>query len=140
MDRRVLVDSSALVAFFHRRDQKHREACRGMEALRKSKTVPLLPDYVIGEVGTFFKRFSFEGCRVALAGIRSLLEAGAFELAMAEPVEIMDATAVILELQDPDFTFFDALSVVLARRRNIRHIFGFDRAFSALGFPPPWEK
>ena len=49
--------------------------------------------------------------------------------------QIMDAAAVILELHDPDFTFFDALNIAMARRRGLRFIFAFDQAFRILGFP-----
>lgn len=135
MAQSVLVDSSALVACFSRRDQSHGRARHAMRELERQRATLLVPDFVLGEVATCFKRMSFDACRVVLERLKALRESAGFDLIQPDLQEVMDASSVIFELPDPDFTCFDALLVAMARRRGIARVFSFDRAFAALGFP-----
>ncbi|MBI5368016.1 MAG: type II toxin-antitoxin system VapC family toxin [Planctomycetes bacterium] len=126
-----------LIAYLHKRDQYHRRARRILKLLIRRRTRLLLPHAVMGEVTTYFKRFSLEGCRTAVSSLESLLAAGVFEAAPPEADETASALRGILELQDPGFTFVDALLVAMARQRGIAKILSFDGAFELLGFVMP---
>ena len=135
MDRSVLVDSSALVAYFDRRDQYHRRADRSFRQLIRRQVSLLVAEFVVGETATYCKRLSYEACRSFLADMKAMSNSGMLTFVVPELEELSDASAVVLELQDPDFTFFDALLVAMARRRGVGRIFSYDRAFAALGLP-----
>lgn len=137
MDRRVLVDSSALVALFHRRDQNHRRASRTWKGLVSTKSLLLVPDYVVGEIVTYFKRFSFEGCRVAAGRLEAFQAAGVVEAVCPEWADWEAALSGVLAIPDPGYTLFDAVTVAIATREGIRTIFSYDRVFADLGFPSP---
>lgn len=135
MDRRVLVDSSALIAFLNKRDQHHPRARRAWLRLARKHAHLLIPEYVAGEVVTFFKRFSFEGCRAACEFLQTAQRPGALEVILPEVDEWTDALVGVVALPDPGYAFFDALTVSIARRRGIRRVFSFDAVFDRLGFP-----
>ena len=137
MDRRVLVDSSAIIALLNRRDQNHRRATRTWEGLVGKKTLLLVPDYVLGEVVTYFKRFSFAGCRAAVEWLTKLQRANVVEVVFPEGETWIDAMNGVLALPDPGYPLFDAVTVAIARRERIPSVFSYDRVFSQLGFPSP---
>ncbi len=137
MDRRVLVDSSALVALFHRRDQNHRRASRTWKALVSARSLLMVPDYVMGEVVTYFKRFSFEGCRTAASRLTAFQAAGVIEAVCPEWADWEAALSGVLAVSDPGYTLFDAVTVAVATREEIKTIFSYDRVFADLGFPSP---
>lgn len=135
MDRFILVDSSALVAYFDRRDQYHRHADRAFRDVARRRVTMLVPEFVVGEVSSYFKRRSFDACRAVVNRAKEMTDSGMLTLVVPEMEEVMDTANVVLELPDPDFTYFDALLVAMARRRGVARIFSFDRVFSTLGFP-----
>lgn len=137
MDRRVLVDSSALVALFHRRDQNHRRASRTWKGLLSTRSSLLVPDYVVGEVVTYFKRFSFEGCRLAAGRLDAFQRGGVIEAVSPEWNDWETALSGVLALPDPGYSLFDAVTVAIATREKVRSIFSYDRVFADLGFPGP---
>ncbi len=137
MDRRVLVDSSALIAYLNKRDQYHPRAHRTWRSLAKRRASLLVPEYVAAEVVTFFKRFSFEGCRAACEFLKVAQRPGAFDVVVPDIDEVTDALVGVVALPDPGYTLFDALTVSMARRRGIRRVFSYDEVFDRLGFPSP---
>lgn len=137
MDRRVLVDSSVLIALFNRRDQNHRRASRTWEALVARKAMLLVPDYVLGEVVTYFKRFTYKGCRATVERLSELQVAAVIEAIFPDLNEWVDAMNGVLAVPDPGYTLFDAVTVAIARRERISSIFSYDGAFADLGFPSP---
>ena len=86
---------------------------------------------------TYFKRFSFEGCRTAVERLGELHRSGIVEVVFPDGEAWTDAMSGVLVLPDPGYSMFDAVSVAFARRERIPRVFSYDGVFSELGLPCP---
>jgi uncharacterized protein len=123
------VDTSFLVAFQFARDEHHRAA----RAIWESSSGPLLTtNHVIGETWTFLRR------RVGHAGaVRFLDVVGRSRRLTVTRVEERDEEAAWQWLRRHDereYSFVDATSFAVMRRRRLADALAFDGDFAAAGF------
>lgn len=123
------VDSSFWIALNYRRDGHHQDASRlwrdGPEAL-------LTSSLVLGETWTFLRRRAGHGHAVgflkALGRVRTLTVVHADETLEDE------AWRWLRRHDERPYSFVDATSFALMRRRRLREALAFDGDFSAAGF------
>jgi len=122
-------DTSFWVALALRRDAHHAEA-RDLWAQRDQRL--LVSTNVLGEIWTFLRRRDGHG--VALRACRDIAASDAVEVVRV-PADIEDEAWHWLERHDErPYSFVDATSFALMRRRGLLEALAFDSDFSAAGF------
>lgn len=122
-------DTSFWVALALRRDSRHGAA----KALWEQRDQPLLvSNHVLGEVWTFLRRR--DGHQTARQALRLIARSDAVEvLHVAADVED-DAWRWLDRHGEREYSFVDATSFALMRRRGLTEALTFDGDFSAAGF------
>lgn len=132
-DPRVLVDTGAWLAAFHRQDQYHAEAAAELRRLRGARVPLLVTDLILAELHLHL-----------LHGLGAVRAADHLGRLKADPLieevyadQALQESALrdwIRRFADQLFTLTDAVSFALMRARGIRTAFTFDRHFSVAGF------
>jgi predicted nucleic acid-binding protein len=123
------VDTSFWVALLSAHDRNHATACE----LAESGLGPLLTsNHVVGETWTFVCRR--HGHASAGAAIRALRDVPGLTIVHVEELVEEDAWRWLSRHTDCDYTFVDATSFAVMRRRRMREALAFDRDFRAAGF------
>ena len=126
----IFVDTSFWVGLHNGRDRRHEPAAALLEA---HAGAPLLTtDQVRGETWTFLRRRG--GHRAAVAFL-DVLEAS--PRVSVERVTTDDQNLALAWLRQHDereYSFVDATSFAVMRRRRLREAFAFDGDFAAAGF------
>lgn len=130
---RVLVDTGAWLAVFHRRDQYHEAAAGFFRHLRDRRAELVVTDLLLAETHLHLVR------AVGPARAAQQIEALKSDPLVTEVFadEELQAAAFrdwIRRFADQDFTFADAVSFAVMRARRIRTAFSFDRHFAVAGF------
>ena len=123
------VDSSFWIAFTLRRDAHHAAARELWEA---QETVLLTTNHVIGETWTFLRRRDGH----ALATRFRERTSASHELTVVHVDEDLEDEAWrwLRRHDERPYSFVDATSFALMRRRRLREALAFDGDFSAAGF------
>lgn len=130
----MFVDTSALVALFHARDQHAAEAREFLEGVRdgRLRARPLFTsEYVVDELATtLLSRTDHGQASRALESIH-----GSTLLHVLHVDESMYERSVdrFLEYDDQTFSFTDHVIGVQAGERGVDLVLSFDREFAALG-------
>lgn len=123
-------DTSFWVALFLRRDANH-EVARRLWADRGEARL-LVTNHVRGELWTFLRRR--DGHAHAAAAVRVIAESPTVELVHITS-EVEDDAWRWLELHDErSYSFVDATSFAVMRRRRLHEALAFDGDFAAAGF------
>jgi uncharacterized protein len=130
----VLIDTGAWIALLNRRDRLHTRAANHYEGLTASRARLTTTNYVVDETAT---RLRYDiGLHAALAFRRAVVELSERErlqMVWIDPRLESEAWSLLEEFADVTLSLTDATTAVVARRRRIRTIFGFDADFRALG-------
>ena len=122
-------DTSFWAALILRRDRNH-EAARSLWALCDQQL--LVTNHVLGEVWTFLRRR--DGHPLARRARRLIQRSLAVELVHV-PMDVEDEAWRWLDRHDErSYSFVDATSFAVMRRRGISEALAFDEDFSAAGF------
>lgn len=130
---RVLVDTGAWLAAFHRRDQYHAQAAGVMRRLRAERARLVVSDLILAEVHLHLLH-GF-GPAAALRHVVALRENPAVEQVFCD--EGLERAALddwMRRFTDQTFTLTDAVSFAVMRARGIRAACTFDRHFRIAGF------
>lgn len=125
--RPLFIDTGAFFARFNDRDEHHERATAVFEAIAAGD-LPYRPlytsGYVLSELATLALRRA--GHSEAVEALSRA--AGSEHVTVIHPVaSAFDATRAAFERYgDPRITFVDHLSAVLARERDVAHVFTFD--------------
>ncbi|MGH7699894.1 MAG: type II toxin-antitoxin system VapC family toxin [Gemmatimonadales bacterium] len=133
MSRRVLVDTSAWLAVFHRRDQYHGPAGACLRQLRAERARLVVTDLILAELHLHLVRTVGPGR--AAAHLETLNDDPLLEEAFTD--RELEAAALRDWLQrfpDQAFTLADAVSFAAMRARRVEAAFTFDRHFAVAGF------
>ena len=126
----MIVDTSALLAYFDSRDPAHAAVAEAVEDGREPNVVS---PFVLAEIDYLvLSRF---GVRTEVQVLRELT-GGAWELASVSPAQLRDAAKVVENYGDFKIGLTDAVNVVLAQAYRTTTIATLDRRqFSALRRP-----
>jgi uncharacterized protein len=124
------VDSSFWIALNYRRDGHHEEAARLWSADRREPllTTPL----VLGETWTFLRRQTDH--RYAADFLRSLSRLRSLAVVHVEEAVEAEAWRWLQRHDERPYSFVDATSFAMMRRRRLREALAFDGDFSTAGF------
>jgi predicted nucleic acid-binding protein len=123
----VIVDTSALLAFFDANEPLHAAVT---DVLTSARELLVISPYVLAEVDYLVA--TRHGSAAELA-VLDELTGGAWELAALDLVDVQDARAVIVNFADQHIGLADASMVVLAGRYRTRVVATLDRRhFSVL--------
>jgi predicted nucleic acid-binding protein len=117
----VIVDTSALLAYFNAREPDHEALSRVIDS---NDGLLVVSPYVVAELDHLIARRI--GVDAELEVLREL-SSGAWELAVVGVAELELATSIIEKYRDQDIGVADASMVVLADRYHTRTIVTLDR-------------
>jgi uncharacterized protein len=123
------VDSSFWIALNYRRDAHHADAAR----LWSDRGAALLTSpLVLGETWTFLRRRA--GHDHATGFVKALRRVRALTVVHADETLEDEAWRWLQRHDERPYSFVDATSFALMRRRRVREALAFDGDFSAAGF------
>lgn len=123
------VDTSFWYAIQMRRDRRHHEA-RAVAAQRLGRLVTT--NHVVGETWTLLRRRS--GHRAAVGFVDRLTGVPGLETVHVDEVVEAEAWRWLRAHPEREYSFVDASSFAVMRRRRIREALAFDGDFNAAGF------
>lgn len=131
--RRVLVDTGAWLAAFHRRDQYHNAAAQALRRLRTEGVRLVVTDLIVCELHLHLV-FAL-GPVMAASHVRTIIDDPSVEQVFCDAV--LQAAAFkewIDRFSDQAFSLTDAVSFAVMRSMGISEAFAFDRHFRIAGF------
>ena len=126
----IFVDTSFWIAFRNRRDARHPDALRLMEVHGDAGLITT--NHVRGETWTYLRRRA--GHRSAVGFLDALASSPRVAVDHVEPAMEDDATVWLRQHDEREYSFVDATSFAVMRRRRVRQAMAFDGDFSAAGF------
>jgi predicted nucleic acid-binding protein len=129
---RILVDTSAWLAFYDRSDQHHQSARQIAEQLKAQRASLALSEFILAESLTLI-RFRL-GHSWAVRFGRTVLDSRLSDLlSVDEPIR-RRAWEIFQRYEDKDFSFTDCTSFALMEQLGLKTAFAFDRHFEQYGF------
>jgi len=130
---RTGVDTGALLALAHPRDQYHADASRIVRRLIAEGVVMVGTTLVLAELHVLLLRH--RGPERARTVISQLLDDPSYEWVDASAALVREAVSAWLErFHDQRFSLTDAVSFEVMRRERIKEAFAFDEHFVTAGF------
>ena len=127
---RVFVDTSGFFARSDRDDNHHTEALAIQQRLIVNNTAWFISSYVIAETHALFLRRL--GLRQGLEFLERV-QASNLTVVRVTAADDLNASNVMRQYDDKDFSFTDATAFVIMQRLGIRYSFTFDRHFAQYG-------
>jgi predicted nucleic acid-binding protein len=123
------VDTSFWVALLSEEDRHYAAAQR---LIGRAPGPLLTSNYVVGETWTWIRRrFGHER---AVACIRAIRAVPTLTIAHVDPEEEQAAWRWLNRRDEREYSFIDATSFAVMRRRRMREVLAFDGDFTAAGF------
>lgn len=122
-------DTSFWYAYQARRDRRHPEALALVEA---GVGRIVVSNHVVGETWTLISRR--EGHGAAVGFLERIHRLPGLEIAQVDQETEDDAWTWLRRHDERDYSFVDATSFAVMRRRRIREALAFDGDFTAAGF------
>ena len=126
----IFVDTSFWVGLHNGRDRRHEHAAILLE--EHAGAALLTTDQVRGETWTFLRRRG--GHRAAVAFLDVLDASPRVSVEYVTPDDQDLALAWLRQHDEREYSFVDATSFAVMRRRRLRDAFAFDGDFAAAGF------
>ena len=127
-----MIDTGAFLAQRSPRDQYHARAVKGFNALASSPIELYSTEHVLNEVMTLLAQR--ESYAYAAEAGEELIGSQVLQWLDATNADWRAALKMMRKYADQRVSFTDCISFALMRRQGIKHVFGFDRHFSAAGF------
>jgi predicted nucleic acid-binding protein len=126
----IFVDTSFWVALRNRRDAHHEEAVDLLTA--RADDALATTNHVRGETWTYLRRRA--GHRSAVGFLDALRSSPRLTVEYVELIVEEDALAWLRRHDEREYSFVDATSFAVMKRRRINEAFAFDGDFAAAGF------
>lgn len=129
------MDTGAWIGIAVARDQLHELAAAFAKRLAESKAPLITTNYVLAESYTRIR--CDDGHTKALAFdtlVREMIRRRQLSIGWITPAIHEEAMELFRRYSDHRFSIADCASFVVARRKKIREVFGFDNDFVAMGF------
>jgi uncharacterized protein len=123
------VDTSFWIALQSQRDRNH-DAARSL--LEKNLGPLLTTNHVIGETWTVSRRW--RGHAGAVEALRRIRAVSTLTIVHVDPDVEDDAWRWLNRRDEREYSFVDATSFAVMRRRRMREVLAFDGDFTAAGF------
>jgi predicted nucleic acid-binding protein len=131
----VFVDTGAWIGIAVARDQTHASAASYARNLAVRKTPLLTTNYVLGEAYTRIRYDDGDAKALAFDTLlREMIRQRRLSIGWITPAIHEEALELLRRYSDDRFSIVDCASFVVARRKKVREVFGFDRDFVTLGF------
>ena len=133
--KRIFVDTGAWIAVAVARDNTHEAAAAHARHLADTKAPLLTTNYVLAE--TYTRIRYDDGHTKALIFdtlIREMMRRRQLSIAWITASIHEEAVELFRRYADQQFSMVDCASFVVARRRDVREVFGFDHHFATMGF------
>lgn len=131
--RRVLVDTGAWLAAFHRRDQYHAEAARLLRQLRAERARLVVTDLILAELHLHLL-YGFGSASAAAHVVALVDDPGIEQVFCDRDLQRAALADWIHRFTDQAFSLTDAVSFAVMRARGVGTAFTFDRHFRVAGF------
>lgn len=129
---KVFVDTSALVAFFDRKDSYHEEAGRMLEKIARERLRIIVTDYILSEcVTTILMRASHA---IAVKAAEFIFASKAIDLVWLDESIKRKAWEYFKQHSDKKYSFTDCTSFVLMKDMKVMKYLAFDVHFKQAGF------
>ena len=133
---KLFIDSSAYIAFFNERDEKHREAEDFIDGIKKGFFGPVIfytTDYVFDEVVTSI--VSFTGRKdLALNAGEAILSSKITRVIKVDDEAFEDSWNLFKKFKDKLWSFTDCTSFTMMKRYRLATAFTFDEHYRQAGF------
>ena len=117
------------------RDQTHRVAAAFAKRLSDSKTPLLTTNYVLAEALTRIRYDNGQSRALAFETlVHEMISGGQLSMAWITASIHEEAMKLFRQYSDHEFSVVDCSSFVVARRKRVREVFGFDHDFATMGF------
>jgi predicted nucleic acid-binding protein len=131
--RRILADTGAWLALFHRRDQHHEAAAAEFRALRERRAELVITDLIVAELYLHLLR-GF-GPAIAREYVRAVkTDPLVTELYADRALQDSAFSDWLERFDDQAFSFADAVSFAVMAEQGIRRALSFDERFRIAGF------
>ena len=128
----IYIDSGGWIAFLSRRDRHHREASQLFRRVVKQKTGLLTSNLVLAEV---HRQILFRaGVAPALGALERMTKVARVSVEFVTRADHESALEWLGHFRDQPFTYTDATSFAIMKRRGVRLVIGFDHHFEVAGF------
>jgi predicted nucleic acid-binding protein len=125
--RRVLVDTSALMAMIDSRDCWFNEA---LDFLQREVALYLVPDTVFSETLTLIK--ARLGAAAAVTVGSRIQESATFRLHYLNPEDHRATWRIFARYTDKEWSYVDCSILALAQRLDVAEVFAFDHHFDQM--------
>ena len=133
--KRVFVDTGGWIGVAVTRDEKHQAAAADARKLAETNTPLLTTNYVLAETYTRIRYDDGHGKALAFDTlIREMVRRRHLAIAWITAPIHEEAVQLFRRYADQQFSIVDCTSFVVARRKAIRDVFGFDGHFATMGF------
>lgn len=123
----VFVDSSFLIALFHKKDDFHSKAKRIVEKLEKKPFSPFTSNIVTAEVVNFL--FRTNGSRVAKSFLDFYKKGNIKEIFVSKEIFDYGYRLLFKQKSKRDLNLFDCLHLTTMKSLGIKTILTFDKEF-----------
>lgn len=129
---RVIIDTSAVVALFDKKDYHHARVSSLFEKIFRGKIKVVITDYILSEcITTILMRTNHD---TAVKSGEFILESKVIELVWLDELLKRKAWEYFKRHSDKMYSFTDCTSFALMREENIRRYLAFDDHFKQAGF------
>jgi hypothetical protein len=129
--KKVLVDTSAWVAIFDKRDENHKKAKSVLEYLKNNRIRLVISDYIFDE--TITTVLSNAGHRTARQVGEFLFKSKIIDFVWLDLDLKLKAWELFKKYDDKEFSFTDCTSFVLSKQLKVNEVFAFDDDFKTMG-------